>query len=82
MKLLINIKDLNDNPPVVEKEIKKLVRKDSSIGSVILQLKPTDADGPGNSKPFKFSVISGGNNACRLNSFLWGVACSKTSPSA
>ena len=68
VNLIINIKDLNDNPPVVEKEIKMLLRTDTPFGSTILQLKPTDKDGPANSKPFKFSIISGGNSAFRLNS--------------
>ena len=68
VKLVVNIKDLNDNPPVVEKEIKMLLRTDTPFGSIILQLKPTDEDGPRNSKPFKFSIISGGNSAFKLNS--------------
>ena len=68
VKLVINIKDLNDNPPVVEKQIIMLLRTDTPLGSTVLQLKPTDEDGPANSKPFKFSIISGGNSVFKLNS--------------
>ena len=68
VNLVINVKDLNDNPPVVEKQIKMLLRTDTRSGSIVFQLKPTDKDGPTNSKPFRFSIISGGNNAFRLNS--------------
>lgn len=66
--VFISINDLNDNPPVVEEEIKTLVRADTPVDSVVLQLKPTDADGPSNSKPFKFSILSGENNMFKLNS--------------
>ena len=68
VKLVINIRDLNDNPPIVRQKINMLLRSDTPVGSVVLQLKPTDKDGPRNSKPFKFSVLSGGNDAFRINS--------------
>ena len=67
-KLVINVKDLNDNPPIVEKEIHMLLRGDTSTGSIVLQIRPTDADGPRNSKPFTFGIISGGNGVFSLNS--------------
>ena len=68
VKLVINIKDLNDNPPVVRKEIIMLLSTDKPLGWTILQLNPTDKDGPANSKPFTFSIISGGNHVFSLNS--------------
>ena len=67
-KLVINVKDLNDNPPIVEEQVKMLLRTDTPSGSIIYQLKPTDKDGPKNSKPFRFSIISGSNDAFILNS--------------
>lgn len=68
VRLLVSVIDRNDNAPVVPKNMKILLRSDTPVGSTVLQLKPTDKDGPTNSIPFKFSIASGENNAFILNS--------------
>ena len=67
VSVFIKINDVNDNRPVVKKEIKTLIHTNTAVGAVVVWIRGTDADGPSNAYPFKFSILSGGDDMFNLN---------------
>ena len=74
VSIIVNIRDVNDNAPVVEPVGSLLLREDVAIGSYVVTVNATDADSGLNSE-LAFSITSGNTgNAFFINSTTGVIA--------
>lgn len=77
--VVINITDLNDNPPLINRNHSNvIVQEGTQPGSNLLELFITDLDSPANAAPFfcsllngdvrRFAVVTGKRNNCVIQS--------------
>lgn len=58
-RLELYVLDVNDNPPLLPRELTAIIPEDRALDSVVLTLRPTDRDASPNAGPFTYDLRAG-----------------------